>query len=146
MKIFRQPHSKQSLGTTFVTISKDFTHFIISTCPNLVNQFNPGFVRKIPKKESFIKGFAPFSSNIGLVTCGFCCSRFPLPPKSASCKDPLYSQVISETTDSSQTKLIGLNLPIGEHGIGYSNLTPDPKGARGPRGSKFKFHQIKKLR
>ena len=39
--------------------------------------------------------------------------------------------MFSETAYSSQTKLIGLNLPIGEHGIGYSNLTPDPKGARG---------------
>ena len=37
--------------------------------------------------------------------------------------------MISETAYSSQTKLIGLNLPIGEHGIGDSNLTPD--GARG---------------
>ena len=45
--------------------------------------------------------------------------------------------VFSETTYSSQTKLVGLNLLIGQHGIGYSNLT---------RGSKFKFHQIKKLR
>ena len=40
--------------------------------------------------------------------------------------------MISETACSSQTKLIGLNLPIGEHGIGYSNLTPDPQEARGP--------------
>ena len=39
--------------------------------------------------------------------------------------------MISETAYSSQTKLIGLNLPIGEHGIGYSNLTPNPQGARG---------------
>ena len=39
--------------------------------------------------------------------------------------------MFSETTYSSQTKLIGLNLLIGEHGIGYSNLTPDPQGALG---------------
>ena len=55
--------------------------------------------------------------------------------------------MISETAYSSQTKLIGLNLHESEHGIGYSNLTPDPQGARGgAMGSKFKFHQIKKLR
>ena len=45
--------------------------------------------------------------------------------------------MISETAYSSQTKLIGLNLPIGEHGIGYSNLTPDPQGARGAPGVKI---------
>ena len=39
--------------------------------------------------------------------------------------------MISETTYSSQTKLIGLNLHVSEHGIGYSNLTPYPQGARG---------------
>ena len=39
--------------------------------------------------------------------------------------------MISETAYSSQTKLIGQSLPIGEHGIGYSNLTPDPQGAQG---------------
>ena len=46
-------------------------------------------------------------------------------------------RVFSETTYSSQTKLIGLNLPIGEHGIGYSNLTLDPQGARGALGVKI---------
>ena len=35
--------------------------------------------------------------------------------------------MFSETAYSSQTKLIRLNLPIGEHGIGYSNLTPGVK-------------------
>ena len=45
--------------------------------------------------------------------------------------------MFSETAYSSQTKLIGLNLPIGEHGIGYSNLTPDPQGARGAPGVKI---------
>ena len=54
--------------------------------------------------------------------------------------------MISKTAYSSQTKLIGLNLHVSEHGIGYSNLTLDPLGLRGPRGSKFMFHQIKKLR
>ena len=39
--------------------------------------------------------------------------------------------VFSETAYSSQTKSIGLNLHVSEHGIGYSNLTPDPQGARG---------------
>ena len=39
--------------------------------------------------------------------------------------------MISETTFSCQTKLIGLNLHVSEHGIGYSNLTPDPQGAQG---------------
>ena len=38
--------------------------------------------------------------------------------------------MFSETAYSSQTKLIGLNLPIGEYGIGYSNLTPDPQGVK----------------
>ena len=40
-------------------------------------------------------------------------------------------RVFSETAYSSQTKLIGLNLHVSEHGIGYSNLNPDPQGARG---------------
>ena len=46
-------------------------------------------------------------------------------------------QMISETAYSSQTKLIGQSLPIGEHGIGHSNLTPDPQGARGAPGVKI---------
>ena len=46
-------------------------------------------------------------------------------------------QMISETAYSSQTKLIGLNLHVSEHGIGYSNLTPDPQGARGAPGVKI---------
>ena len=45
--------------------------------------------------------------------------------------------MISETAYSSQTKLIGLNLHVSEHGIGYSNLTPDPLGARGAPGVKI---------
>ena len=45
--------------------------------------------------------------------------------------------MISETACSSQTKLIGLNLHLLEHGIGYSNLTPDPQGARGAPGVKI---------
>lgn len=45
--------------------------------------------------------------------------------------------VFSETAYSSQTKLIGLNLLIGENGIGYSNLTPDPQGALGAQGGKI---------
>ena len=39
--------------------------------------------------------------------------------------------MISEIAYSSQTELIGQSLPIEEHGIGYSNLTLDPQGARG---------------
>ena len=39
--------------------------------------------------------------------------------------------------NSSNTKLIGLNLHVSEHGKGYSNLTPDPKGARGAPGVKI---------
>ena len=38
--------------------------------------------------------------------------------------------MILETAHSSQTKLIGYDLQVGEQGIGYSNLTPDPQGAR----------------
>ena len=45
--------------------------------------------------------------------------------------------MFSETAYSSQTKLIGLNLHVSEHGIGYSNLTPDPQGARGGPGVKI---------
>ena len=45
--------------------------------------------------------------------------------------------MFSETTYSSKTKLIGLNLNVSEHGIGYSNLTPDPQGARGAPGVKI---------
>ena len=45
--------------------------------------------------------------------------------------------MFSETAYSSQTKLIGLNLHVSEHGIGYSNLTPDPQGAQGAPGVKI---------
>ena len=45
--------------------------------------------------------------------------------------------MISETAYSSQAKLIGLNLDVSEHGIGYSNLTLDPQGARGAPGVKI---------
>ena len=33
--------------------------------------------------------------------------------------------------------MIGLSLHVGEHRIGYSNLTPDPWGARGAPGVKI---------
>ena len=33
--------------------------------------------------------------------------------------------------------MIGLNLPIGEHRIGYSNLTLDSQGAQGALGVKI---------
>ena len=45
--------------------------------------------------------------------------------------------MILETAYGSQTKLIGLNLYVSEHGIGYSNLTPDPQGTRGTPGVKI---------
>ena len=45
--------------------------------------------------------------------------------------------MILQTAYGSQTKLIGLNLYVSEHGIGYSNLTPDPHGARGAPGVKI---------
>ena len=60
------------------------------------------------------------------------------------CSCPGNMRMISETAYSSQTKLIGLNHPIGEHGIGYSNLTPDPQGARGaPGGQNSSFTKSK---
>ena len=46
--------------------------------------------------------------------------------------------MISETAHSSQTKLIGYDLHVGEQGIGYSNLTPDPRGASGIKKEKKK--------
>ena len=45
--------------------------------------------------------------------------------------------MISESAHSSQTKLIGYDLHVGEQGIGYSNLTPDPQGAQGAPGVKI---------
>ena len=45
--------------------------------------------------------------------------------------------MISETAYSSKTKLIGLNLHVSKQGIGYSNLTLDPQGARGALGVKI---------
>ena len=53
------------------------------------------------------------------------------------CSCPGNMRMISETTYSSQTKLIGLNLHVSEHRIGYSILTPDPQGARGAPGVKI---------
>ena len=53
-------------------------------------------------------------------------------------------QMISETAYNSQTKLIGQSLPIEEHGIGYSNLTPDPQGARGAPGVKIQVSSNQK--
>ena len=54
-------------------------------------------------------------------------------------------QVFSKTAYSSKTKLIGVSLLIGEHGIGYSNLTPDPQGpARGAPGVKIQVSQNQK--
>ena len=60
------------------------------------------------------------------------------------CPYPWNVCMISETTYSSQSKLIGLDLPIREHRIGYSNLTPDSQGARGgPRGQNSSFVKSK---
>ena len=53
------------------------------------------------------------------------------------CSETRKSRMISETAHSSQTKLIGYDLHVGEQGIGYSNLTPDPQGARGAPGVKI---------
>ena len=53
------------------------------------------------------------------------------------CPYPDNMQMFSETAYSSQTKLIGLNLHVSEHRIGYSNLTPDPQGAQGALGVKI---------
>ena len=47
--------------------------------------------------------------------------------------------MISETAHSSQTKLIGYDLHVGEQGIGYSNLTPDPRGGSGVKKKKKKI-------
>ena len=46
-------------------------------------------------------------------------------------------RMISETAHSSQTKLIGYDIHVGEQGIGHSNLTPDPQGVRGAPRVKF---------
>ena len=53
------------------------------------------------------------------------------------CPCPRNLRMISETAYSCQTKLIRLNLHISEHRIGYSNLNPDPQGARGAPGVKI---------
>ena len=50
--------------------------------------------------------------------------------------------MISETTHSSQTKMIGYDLHVSEQGIGYSNLTPDPQGAQGAPGIKIQGIKI----
>ena len=49
----------------------------------------------------------------------------------------------SETAYSSQTRLIGYDLHGREQGLGYSNLTPDPKGPRGPGGQNSSFTKSK---
>ena len=52
-------------------------------------------------------------------------------------------QVFSETTYSSQTKLIGLSLHVAEHGIGYSDLVfTANKGQKRPI---FSFKPLKYL-
>ena len=53
------------------------------------------------------------------------------------CPYPGNVRMFSETTYSSQTKLIGLNFHVSEHGIGNSNLTPDPQEAQGAPGVKI---------
>ena len=40
--------------------------------------------------------------------------------------------------------MIGQSLPIGEQGIGYSDLTPDPQGARGAPGVKIQVSSNQK--
>ena len=44
--------------------------------------------------------------------------------------DPGNMQMISDTTYSSQTKLIGQSFHVSEHGIGYSNLAFEAKKGR----------------
>ena len=51
--------------------------------------------------------------------------------------------VFSETAYSSQTKLIGEGLLIGEHGIGYSNLAFE--GNKGQKRPIFSFKPLKHL-
>ena len=52
-------------------------------------------------------------------------------------------RVFSETTHSSQSKLIGQGLPIEEHGIGYSNLPFEAK--KGQKRPIFSFKPLKRL-
>ena len=48
------------------------------------------------------------------------------------CPEPGHLRMISETAYSNQTKLIGEDLLIGEHGIGYLNLAFEAnKGQKG---------------
>ena len=51
--------------------------------------------------------------------------------------------MISETAYSSQTKLIGQSLPIGEHEIGYLNLAFEPQ--KGQKRAIFSFKPLKRL-
>ena len=51
--------------------------------------------------------------------------------------------MISETADSSQTKLIGEDLLIREHGIGYLNLAFEVK--KGQKRLIFGFKPLKRL-
>ena len=51
--------------------------------------------------------------------------------------------MISETTYSSKTKLIGQSLCISEHGIGYLNLAFAAK--KGQKRSIFSFKPLKRL-
>ena len=51
--------------------------------------------------------------------------------------------MISETADSSQTKLIGKDLLIGEHEIGYLNLAFEAKKAK--KRSILGFKPLKRL-
>ena len=59
------------------------------------------------------------------------------------CPYPDNMQMFSETADSSQTKLIGWSLLIGEHGIGYSNLAFEPN--KGQKRLIFSFKPLKCL-
>ena len=52
-------------------------------------------------------------------------------------------RMISETTYSSQTKLIGEGFLIGEHRIGYSNLAFEAK--KGQKRLIFSFKPLKRL-
>ena len=59
------------------------------------------------------------------------------------CSCPVNMQMISETADSSQTKLIGEDLHISEHGKGYLNLAFEAK--KGQKRLIFGFKPLKRL-
>ena len=59
------------------------------------------------------------------------------------CSDPDNMRMISETTYSSQTKLIGQSLHVSEHRIGYLNLVFEAR--KGQKRLIFGFKPLKGL-